>query len=186
VRWRFGLLAAAIVTLIATAPQLYFGFSRGSQWNGSYAQTHGDESVYASYLNALIDGRPRRNNPYSGRDDSPEHPAAESYLSLQFVPPFVIARTARLLHLSTAKVFIALTAIIAFTSALVLFWLLTLLIEDYRIAAVGVLVVLLASSGNLVLEYLLRIEDSNNYLPFLRRYLPAAPFPILFLYCGLT
>jgi hypothetical protein len=70
-RWRFGLLSAAIVTLIAVAPQLFFCFSRGSQWNGAYAQTHGDEAVYASYLNALVDGRPRRNNPYSGRDDSP-------------------------------------------------------------------------------------------------------------------
>jgi hypothetical protein len=186
VRWRFGLIAAAIVTLIATAPQLYFGISRGNQWSGSYAQTHGDEGVYASYLNALIDGRPRRNNPYSGRDNSPEHPMAESYLSLQFVPPVLIAATARLLHISTAKAFIALTAIVAFMSALVLFWLLTLLVEDYRIAAVGVLVVLLASSANLVIEYLLRIEDSNNYLPFLRRYLPGASFPILFLYCGLT
>ncbi|HEX3228323.1 MAG TPA: hypothetical protein VHQ95_05115, partial [Pyrinomonadaceae bacterium] len=160
--------------------------SRGSQWNGAYAQTHGDEGVYASYLNALVDGRPRRNNPYSGRDDSPEHPAAESYLSLQFISPLLISETARLLHISTAKVFIALTAIAAFASALAVFWLLTLLIEDHRIAAVGVLVVLLASSASLVIEYLLRIDDSNNYLPFLRRYLPAAPFPILFLYCGLT
>lgn len=185
-RWRFGLLAAAIVTLIATAPQLYFGFSRGSQWNGSYSQTHGDESVYASYLNALIDGRPRRNNPYSGRDNSPEHPMAESYLSLQFVPPFVMARTARLLHISTAKTFIALTAITAFTSALAIFWLLASLIEGSRTAAVGVLVVLLAGSANLVVEHLLGFEDSNNYLPFVRRYLPAAPFPILFAYCALT
>lgn len=185
-RWRFGLLSAAIVTLIAVAPQLFFCFSRGSQWNGAYAQTHGDESIYASYLNALVDGRPRRNNPYSGRDDSPDRPVAESYLSLQFIPPLLISKTARFLHISTAKAFIALTGIGAFASALAVFWLLALLIEDYRIAAVGVLVVLLASSANLVIEYLLRIEDSNNYLPFLRRYLPAASFPILFLYCGLT
>jgi hypothetical protein len=107
-------------------------------------------------------------------------------LSLQFISPLLISQTARLLHISTAKVFIALTAIAALASALAVFWLLTLLIEDYRIAAVGVLVVLLASSASLVIEYLLRIDDSNNYLPFLRRYLPAAPFPILFLYCGLT
>ena len=185
-RWWFGLLSAAIVTLIAVAPQLFFCFARGSQWNGAYAQTHGDEGVYASYLNALVDGRPRRNNPYSGRDDSPEHPSAESYLSLQFISPLLISQTARLLHVSTAKVFMVLTAVTAFASALAVFWLLTLLIEDYRIAAVGVLVVLLASSASLVIEYLLRIDDSNNYLPFLRRYLPAALFPILFLYCGLT
>jgi hypothetical protein len=35
------------------------------------------------------------------------------------------------------------------------------------------------------LEYLLKIGDSNNYLPFLRRYLPAVSFPILFVYCGM-
>ena len=70
-RRRYGLLAATAVTLIAIAPQLYFCFLRGSQWNGGYAQTHGDESVYAAYLNSLIDGRPRRNNPYTGRDDQP-------------------------------------------------------------------------------------------------------------------
>ncbi|HXD30602.1 MAG TPA: hypothetical protein VN643_05780 [Pyrinomonadaceae bacterium] len=186
VRWRFGLLAAAIVTLIATSPQLYFAYSRGSQWNGSYAQTHGDEGVYASYLNALIDGRPQRNNPYSGRDNSPEHPMAESYLSLQFFPPFIISRTARLLRISTAKALIALTAIIAFTSALAVFWLLASIIGENRAAAIGVLVVLLAGSANLVIEHLLGFEDSNNYLPFLRRYLPAAPFPILFAYCALT
>lgn len=184
--WRLGLLSAAIVTLIAVAPQLFFCFSRGTQWNGSYAQTHGDEGVYASYLNALIDGRPRRNNPYSGRDNSPEHPMAESYLSLQFAPSFVISRTARLLHLSTAQAFIALTAITAFASALAIFWLLSSMIEGNWTAAVGVLVVLLAGSANLVVEYLLGFDDSNNYLPFLRRYLPAAPFPILFVYCALT
>ena len=186
VRWRFGLLAAVIVTLIAIAPQLYFGFSRGSQWNGSYAQTHGDEGVYASYLNALIDGRSRRNNPYTGRANSAENPMAESYLSLQFVPPIVIARMARLLHISTARAFIAVTAITAFTSALAIFWLLASIIEGNRTAAVGVLVVLFAGSANLVVEHLLGFEDSNNYLPFLRRYLPAFSFPILFAYCAIT
>jgi hypothetical protein len=185
-RWRLGIVSAVVVTLIAVAPQLYFCLSRGSQWNGAYAQTHGDEAVYAAYLNALIDGRPRRNNPYTGHDDSPNQPVAESYLSVQFFPPFQIAKTAQLLRLSTAKVFIALTALTAFSSALAVFWVLTLVLKDDRLAAAGVLVVLLGSSANLNVEYLLRIGDSNNYLPFLRRYLPAAPFPILFVYCGMT
>ena len=184
-RWWLGLLAAVGVTLIAVAPQFYFCWSRGSQGNGAYAQTHGDEAVYAAYLNALIDGRPRRSNPYSGRDDSPEHPAAESYLSVQFFPPLLLTGAARLLHLSTANIFIALTAATAFVSAFVIFWLLAMVLNDDRLAAVGVLVVLLASSANLNLEYLLKIGDSNNYLPFLRRYLPAVSFPILFVYCGM-
>ncbi|MGH9873625.1 MAG: hypothetical protein ACRD9S_14345 [Pyrinomonadaceae bacterium] len=184
-RRRYGLLAAMIVTLIAIAPQLHFCLLRGNQWNGGYAQTHGDESVYAAYLNALIDGRPRRNNPYTGRDDSPEQPAAESYLSVQPFPAVLIATTARLAHVSTAKAFIALTAFTAFASALAIFWLLSLLTSDDRIAALGVLIVLFLSSSNLIAEYLLRVGDSNNYLPFLRRYLPAAPFPFLFCYFAL-
>ncbi|MGH9930084.1 MAG: hypothetical protein ACREA9_12795 [Pyrinomonadaceae bacterium] len=178
-------MAATIVTLVAIAPQLYFCFLRGSQWNGGFAQTHGDESVYAAYLNALIDGRPRRNNPYTGRDDSPGQPVAESYLSVQSFPPVFIARLARPLHLSTAKILMGLTALIAFASALAIFWLLSLLTRDDRLAAAGVLLVLFLSSASLVAEYLLRVGDSNNYLPFLRRYLPAAPFPFLFLYCGM-
>jgi hypothetical protein len=191
-RRRYGLLAATIVTLIAVAPQLYFCFLRGAQWNGAYAQTHGDESVYAAYLNALIDGRPRRNNPYTGRDDSQaslaqrDQPAAESYLSVQPFPAVFVATIARAMHLSTAKAFIGLTALTAFASALAIFWLLSLLTGDDRLAAVGVLLVLFLSSSNLVAEYLLRIGDSNNYLPFLRRYVPAAPFPILFGYCALV
>jgi hypothetical protein len=184
-RWWLALLSAVIVTLIAVGPQLYFSLSRGSKWNGAYAQTHGDEAVYAAYLAALIDGRPRRNNPFSGRDDSAAHPVAESVFSVQFIPPLLIAKTARLLHLSTAKAFIALTAVTALTSALAVFWLLAMLIKDDRVAAVGVLVVLLASSSSLVLEYLLGVGDSNNYLPFLRRYLPSFPFPILCVYCAL-
>jgi hypothetical protein len=179
------LLAATIVTLIAIAPQLYFCFLRGPEWNGAYAQTHGDESVYAAYLNALIDGRPRRNNPYTGRDDSPNQPAAESYLSVQPFPAVLMATIARVAHISTAKAFIALTALTAFASALVIFWLLSLLTGDDALAAVGLLVVLFLSSSNLVVEYLLRVGDSNNYLPFLRRYVPAAPFPFLFAYCAL-
>jgi hypothetical protein len=191
-RRRYGLLAATIVTLVAVAPQLYFCFLRGAQWNGAYAQTHGDESVYAAYLNALIDGRPRRNNPYTGRDDSRaspaqrDQPAPESYLSVQPFPAVFIATIARVAHVSTAKAFIGLTALTAFASALAIFWLLSLLTGDDRLAAVGVLLVLFLSSSNLVAEYLVRIGDSNNYLPFLRRYVPAAPFPILFGYCALV
>ena len=184
-RRRYGLLAAAIVTLIAISPQLYFCFLRGTQWNGGYAQTHGDESVYAAYLNALIDGRPRRNNPYTGRDDSPQ-PVAESYLSVQPFPPVLLAKIARLTHLSTAKIFIGSSALAAFLSALAIFWLLSLITGDDALAAVGVLLVLFLSSANLIAEYLLRIGDSNNYLPFLRRYLPAVSFPFLFFYCALV
>jgi hypothetical protein len=185
-RWGLALLSAVIVTLIAIAPQVHFSLSRGRQWNGAYAQTHGDEAVYAAYLAALIDGRPRRNNPYSGRDDSPAHPVAESVFSVQLLPPFLIAGTARRLHLSAARTFMALTGVTAFTSALAVFWLLAMLVKEDRVAAVGVLVVLLGSSASLILEYLLRAGDSNNYLPFLRRYLPSFPFPVLCVYCALT
>ena len=53
-------------------------YLRGAEWNGHYAYNDIDEVAYAAYLKALIDGRPRKNDPYTGRDDSPENPQPES------------------------------------------------------------------------------------------------------------
>ncbi len=71
IRWRWGLLAALAMILLSLFPQFYLWYQRGSQWNGSQAFFYTDEAAYAAYINALIDGRPRRNDPYSGRDDNP-------------------------------------------------------------------------------------------------------------------
>ena len=68
VRWKWGLFAAIGMTLLALYPQINLWLARGREWNGAYVMVHQDEVAYSAYIQALIDGRPRRNNPYTGRD----------------------------------------------------------------------------------------------------------------------
>ena len=84
--------------LLALWPQINMWIARGQNWQGSYVAVQGDEVAYSAYLNALIDGRPRRNDPYTGRDDSrPANRLPESLFSIQFIPAYAIALPARLL-----------------------------------------------------------------------------------------
>ncbi|HVF49150.1 MAG TPA: hypothetical protein VNA19_03640 [Pyrinomonadaceae bacterium] len=186
VRWRAGIVAAFAVLLLAIYPQVSFWLTRGANWRGAEAQAHGDEVVYAAYVRALIDGRPRRNDPYTGRDDTREARQAESYFSIQFIPAYMVALPARMSGASTAQAFIALTCVAALASALAVFWLVALLTGDERVAASAVLVVLCCGSSYLLFEYLLGRGISNNHLSFMRRYLPSAPFPFLFIFCALA
>lgn len=172
--------------LLALYPQLSFRLARGHEWNGMHAYAHGDEVVYAAYLNALTDGRPRRSDPYTGRDDAPAAPQAESYFSIQFIPPYALALAARLVGASVPQTFVALTCIAALLSSLAVYWLIASMTGDERVAAAGVLVVLCLGSAHLVVEYVLGFGASNNGLPFLRRYLPSAPFPVFFIFCALV
>lgn len=185
VEWKWGLLAALGMMLLALWPQMNMWIARGSHWQGSYVAVQGDEVAYSAYLNALIDGRPRRNDPYTGRDDQASRPLPESLFSIQFIPAYAIALPARLLGVTTSTTFIALIAIAAITSTLAIFWLLTTLTGDSRLAASGALFVLcfgmmVASQGEVrVLLGLPIFED--DYFPFLRRYQPSATFPLLFI-----
>lgn len=77
-RWRFGVFAGICLAVFSLYPQLNLIYLRGAEYNGHYAYNDIDEVAYASYVHALIDGRPRKNDPYTGRDDSPEHPQPES------------------------------------------------------------------------------------------------------------
>jgi len=83
---------------------------------------------------------------------------------------------------------IAVGALAALATALALFWLLGLLTGDDRIAATGALAVLclgtLACAQGAIIQLLGR-GWAYPYLPFLRRYLPALPFPIFFIFCAL-
>lgn len=186
-RWRYGLLAALPVLLLALYPQISFRHARGQAWNGATVHAHGDEVVYGAYLNALIDGRPRRSDPYTGRDEAPNDAApAESYFSIQFVPAYALAMTARLLGASTSQAFAALTVFCAVASTLAVFWLLSLVTGDSRAASFGSVIVLCLGSILLVARFALTHEASNNHLSFLRRYLPSAPFPLFFLFCALV
>ena len=188
IRWRWGILAALAMTLLSLFPQLYLWRDRGREWNGAHAFIYADETAYASYVNALIDGRPRRNDPYTGSNSSPSTPLYETQFSIQFVPAYLLALPAKALGLSTATVFLLLAPVVAFTTALALFWLLTLLTHGDRTAAAFVpfvlcLGVLLSGSG--VVRAFLGQPTTYSYLPFLRRYMPAGTFPwfVLFFPC---
>jgi hypothetical protein len=186
-RWRWGLLAALALMLLSLFPQAHLCYKRGDAWQGSYAHFYSDEPAYAAYVNALIDGRPRLNDPYTGQDDSPEARLPESLFSIQFVPPYMLSLPARAFGLTTSTMFILLMPLIAGASALAIFWLLSMLTRDERIASAGVPFVLclgiLVAGQGLVLN-LLGQKTAYVFLPFLRRYVPGVPFAFFFFFCG--
>src|SRR5258705_13003927 len=141
-KWKWALWSAVAVTLLALCPQLLMWSTRGKDWHGSYAELHGDEWVYSAYVQALIDGRPRRNDPYTGRDDRLNHPQPESLFSIQFVPAYLIAMPARLIGVSSSTAFIALGALGPFFACLAICWLIASLTQDHKLAAAGSLIVL--------------------------------------------
>jgi hypothetical protein len=173
--------------LLALLPQAHLLRARGDNWHGAYASFDGDETAYAAYLSALIEGRPRLNDPYSGLDDTAATPLPESLFSIQFVPAYALALPARAFGLNTSNVFIVLSPLVAFAASLALFWLLGLLTRDERLAACGTVVILCLgalASGQVGLASLLSLRAAHTYLPFLRRYVPALPFPLLFIFCA--
>jgi hypothetical protein len=186
--WKFAVWGALTVMLLSLCPQLLMWGSRASQWNGSYAELHGDEWVYSAYIQALIDGRPRRNDPYTGRDERPDNPQPESLFSIQFFPAYIIAIPARLLGISSSTAFIALGVLTPFLACLSIFWLLANVIQDRRLAAAGAVLVLCfgALGAGEGLIHLLVSGSNYSFLPFVRRYEPAAPFPLFFMFCTLV
>ncbi len=189
IRWRWGVVAAVAMTLLALFPQVYLWGERGRAWAGANAYFYTDEPAYAAYVNALIDGRPRKNDPYTGADDTQAAPLPESLFSIQFAPAYMIALPARALGLSTAAAFILLSVLTAFSTSLALFWLLALVTDDERAATACVPFVLclgILLSGNGLIRGLLAQETAYVYLPFLRRYIPAAPFPCFIVFFPLV
>ncbi|HEX8128862.1 MAG TPA: hypothetical protein VF527_07155 [Pyrinomonadaceae bacterium] len=186
-RWRWGLLAALALMLLSLFPQAHLCYKRGGDWHGSFAHFYSDEPAYAAYVNALIDGRPRLNDPYTGRDETPDAPLAESLFSIQFFPAYMLSVPARALGLTTSTMFILLMPFVAGASALAIFWLLSMLTRDARLASAGVPFVLclgiLVSGQGLVLN-LLGQQTAYVFLPFLRRYVPGVPFAFFFFFCG--
>lgn len=175
--------------ILALYPQLGLWATRGSEWNGAYAYNDIDEVAYAAYLSALIDGRPRRNDPYTGHDDAPEARQPESLFSIQFIPPYAIALIARPLGISASSMMIVVGALSAFATALALFWLIGIVTGDDRIAATGALIVLCLGTLACAQGAIVQVTGRGwayPYLPFLRRYLPALPFPVFFVFCALV
>ena len=171
---KWGILAAAILAIITSLPQAYLCYEQGSEWNGAYAYFDRDEFAYSAYVNALIDGRPRRNNPYTGEDGG----AYETLFSIQFIPAYSIAIPARLLGVSASTAFIILVPLITVASTLILFVLLFEITRHAVFSAVGAVGVL--SFGVLAAQTPLKLFWAPVLFPFLRRYLPAFPFPFFF------
>ena len=164
-------------------------YLRGSDWNGHYAYNDIDEVAYAGYLNALIDGRPRKNDPYTGRDDSPENPQPESLFSIQFIAPYTIALPARLFGIGSPWAMTISGAAAAFLTALAIFWLLGMLTGDSLFGMAGALVVLCGGAlfaGEGAIGEVVGGGFSYPYFPGFRRYLPAMAFPPFFLLLGLV
>src|SRR6266404_3584475 len=132
---KWGALAATAVVMLCLMPQIHFWFVRGTDWHGAYATLQGDEFLYSAYVNALIDGRPRRNDPFTGRDSTPILPLPESTFSIQFIPSLIIARLARTCGASASTAFIALIGVAGLFASLSLFWLLNSITGDGRLAA---------------------------------------------------
>ena len=89
IRWRWGVLAALAMTVLALFPQVYLWAERGRAWQGANAYFYTDEPAYAAYVNALRDGRPRRNDPFTGRDAELAATNTESLFSIQFALPTI-------------------------------------------------------------------------------------------------
>jgi hypothetical protein len=189
VRWRLGLLAGVAVMFLALWPQLDLWLKPDRAWNGAYAYFDIDEEAYSAYLNSLIEGRARRNDPYTGREDGRGSSLPESLFSIQFIPAYAVALPARALGLSASSAFIVLAFIVPLASALAVFRLLLSITDDERLAATGVVVALCMgtlASGQGAVQALFGGEAAYIYLPFLRRYLPGVPFPLFFILCALV
>ena len=174
--------------LLSLAPQIHFWFARGADWHGAYATLQGDEFLYSAYINALIDSRPRRNDPFTGRDSVPASPLPESTFSIQFIPSYVIAGLAKLCGASASGAFLALIAISGLLASLSLYWLLFSITSDGRLAAAGVILVVCCGAfagGQGILGLLTKPGVVFLGLPFLRRYQPALVFPLFFVFCVL-
>jgi hypothetical protein len=183
--WKLCALMCLAMILLSLLPQIHLWLVRGRDWNGAYVSPQGDEPLYSAYINALIDGRSRKNDPFGGRDSLASAPLQESLFSIQFVPAYAIAVAARLSRVSASTAFIILTAAAALLASLSVFLIIKSVTADHRLAAAGTLFVLCLggmAGGNGLIGVLLKSDLSIPSLPFLRRYQPAAVFPFFFFF----
>lgn len=181
------MLAAALVTIVSLIPQAHLCLTRGRDWQGSYAYFYSDEPAYAAYVNALIDGRPRRSDPYTGTFDRAGAPLPETLFSIQFLPAYLLAVPARALNLSAQTVFILLVPLVAVALSLAIYWLAAMVTRDERAAFASVLVVLclgIVVSGQGFIVDALGGFSGYVFLPFLRRYVPGVPLVFFFAFCA--
>jgi hypothetical protein len=187
--WKLCALTCLAMVLLSLIPQIHLWIVRGRDWNGVYVSPQGDEPLYSAYVNSLIDGRSRRNDPFGAKDATSASPLPESTFSIQFIPAYAISFLARATGASAATAFIVLVAVAAFFASLSVFWLLNVIAGDPRLAAAGTLFVLCfgaLAGGNGLFGIFLKPDLSIPSLPFLRRYQPAAAFPLFFVFNALV
>lgn len=180
---RFGIIAGIFLAIFTLYPQMKMVYLRGADWNGHYAYNDIDEVAYASYLRALIDGRPRKNDPYTGRDDSPDSPQPESLFSIQFAAPYTIAIPARILGMGVPWAMTISGAVAGFLAAFFVFILLARVSGDewYAMAAsIAVFTAGALAAGEGAISEILFDGFSYPYFPGFRRYIPAMAFPAFF------
>jgi hypothetical protein len=188
-RWQFGIIAGIFLAVFTLYPQFKMLYLRGDDWQGHYAYNDIDEVAYASYVRALIDGRPRKNDPYTGRDDTPETPQPESLFSIQFAAPYTLAIPARVFGLSAGTAMTVGGALAGFFAALAAFWLIGRITGDSWFALAGSLVVLAGgalAAGEGAIGEITGWSYAYPYFPAFRRYIPAVPFPFFLAMCGLV
>jgi len=176
-------LAAGFMILLSLLPQIHLWIVRGKDWHGAYTSLHGDESIYSAYTNALINGRPRRYDPFTGQDKNVGLP--ESTFSIQFIPAYAVSYAARLTGASAATAFIVLMGIAGLLASLSVFRLLNALGGEPRLSAVGTLFVLCfggLAGGQGLFGILAKSSLLIPGFPFLRRYQPAAAFSLFFVF----
>ncbi|MCS6874831.1 MAG: hypothetical protein N2Z23_08845 [Pyrinomonadaceae bacterium] len=181
---RCGFIAGFFLMIFALYPQLKLWYLRGYEWQGHYAYNDIDEVAYAAYLKALIDGRPRLNDPYTNRDDLFEKTREESLFSIQFAAPYTIAIPSRILGFSAPTAMWLSGAIAAFLTGLILFWVLNLMLKDELFAMAGAILVISTgalAAGEGAIGEILEIGFPYPYFPGFRRYVPALALVAFFL-----
>ncbi len=188
IRWRFGVLAGIFLAIFCLYPQFKMLYLRGDEWNGHYAYNDIDEVAYASYVRALIDGRPRKSDPYTGRDQSQETPQPESLFSIQFAAPYTIAIPSSILGIGTPMAITIAGALAGFLAAFAAFWFIGNITGDNWYALAAALAVFcfgtLAAGEGAALEIFFD-GFSYPYFPGFRRYIPALAMPAFFAFVGL-
>lgn len=176
-----------VIAFFTFYPQLKMFYLRGDAWNGHYAYNDIDEVAYASYVRALMDGRPRKNDPYSGRDDSAETPQPESLFSIQFAAPYSIAVPASILGIGTPWAMTLSGVFAGFFAALAAFWLVGGLTGNSWYAMASSIVIFAGgalAAGEGAIPEILFDGFSYPYFPGFRRYIPAMAMPAFFAFCG--
>src|SRR5262249_52121545 len=115
-KWKYCGVVCLTISFLSLLPQIHLWTVRGKEWHGAYVVSQGDEIFYSAYVNALINGRTRKNDPFGARDSSGSEPLPESIFSIQFLPAYVVAVPARMLGISASVAFIVLAGMAALAS----------------------------------------------------------------------